>query len=106
PPPPLTLDAGQRVGDPWRGRWDSLRLFTPARYSGLPGMGSPAPAWHYPAKDEVADYLEAYAARFGLPVRGGVRVDGLTRLGDRFLVSAGGGRFGADNVGGAPGGCP
>ena len=96
--PFVILDAGQRVGDPWRGRWDSLRLFTPARYSGLPGMGFPAPAWHYPAKDEVADYLEAYAARFELPVRGGVRVDGLTRLGDRFLVSAGTCRFEADNV--------
>ncbi|HEX3211424.1 MAG TPA: NAD(P)/FAD-dependent oxidoreductase, partial [Actinomycetota bacterium] len=96
--PFVILDAGQRVGDPWRGRWDSLRLFTPARYSGLPGMGFPAPAWHYPAKDEVADYLEAYAARFELPVRGGVRVDGLTRLGDRFLVSAGARRFEADNV--------
>jgi putative flavoprotein involved in K+ transport len=96
--PFVILDAGQRVGDPWRGRWDSLRLFTPARYSGLPGMGFPAPAWHYPAKDELADYLEAYAARFGLPVRGGTRVDGLTRLGDRFLVSAGARRFEADNV--------
>src|SRR4029450_2306678 len=54
--------------------------------------------WHYPAKDEVADYLEAYAARFDLPVRGGVRVDGPPRLGPRFPVSAGAHRFEADNV--------
>jgi putative flavoprotein involved in K+ transport len=94
----VILDAGERLGDQWRGRWDSLRLFTPARYSGLPGMGFPAPAWHYPTKDEMADYLEAYAARFQLPVRGGVRVDGLTRLGDRFLVTAGERRFEAANV--------
>jgi putative flavoprotein involved in K+ transport len=96
--PFVILDAGQRVGDPWRGRWDSLRLFTPAAYSGLPGMGFPAPAWHYPTKDEVADYLEAYAARFQLPVRPGVAVDGLTRRGERYLVTAGERRFEADNV--------
>ena len=96
--PFVILDAGQRVGDAWRARWDSLRLFTPARYSGLPGMGFPAAAWHYPTKDEVAEYLETYAARFQLPVRTGVRVDGLTRQGDRYLVTAGERRFEADNV--------
>ena len=96
--PFVILDAGQRVGDAWRARWDSLRLFTPARYSGLPGMGFPAAAWHYPTKDEVAEYLEFYAARFQLPVRTGVRVDGLTRQGDRYLVTAGERRFEAANV--------
>jgi putative flavoprotein involved in K+ transport len=96
--PFVILDAGERVGDPWRARWDSLRLFTPGRYSGLPGWPFPAPAWHYPTKDELADYLEAYAARFELPVRSGVAVDGLTRQGDRFLLTAGGRRFEADNV--------
>jgi putative flavoprotein involved in K+ transport len=96
--PFVILDAHQRVGDAWRKRWDSLRLFTPARYSGLPGWPFPAPAWHYPVKDEVADYLEAYAARFELPVRSGVAVDRLARLGDRYLVTAGERRFEADNV--------
>ena len=96
--PFVILDAGRRVGDPWRARWDSLRLYTPARYSGLPGWGFPAADWHYPTRDEVADYLEASAARFELPVRHGVRVDGLTRSGDRYLVTAGGRRFEADNV--------
>jgi putative flavoprotein involved in K+ transport len=94
----VILDASPRVGDVWRDRWDSLRLFTPARYCGLPGLGFPAAGWHYPTKDEVADYLETYATRFGLPVRTGVRVDGVTRPGDRFLVSAGERRFEADNV--------
>jgi hypothetical protein len=79
-------DANQRIGDPWRMRWDSLRLFTPARYNGLPGWPFPAPAWSYPTKDEVADYLEAYAARFDLPVRTGVRVERLSREGDRLLI--------------------
>jgi putative flavoprotein involved in K+ transport len=96
--PFVILDAGERVGDPWRGRWDSLRVFTPARYSGLPGWAFPAAPWHYPTKDEVADYLEAYAARFELPVRAGVRVDRLTRHGDRYLLAAGDRRFEADNV--------
>jgi putative flavoprotein involved in K+ transport len=85
----LILDANQRIGDVWRGRWDSLRLFTPARYSGLPGMPFPAPAWSFPTKDEVAGYLEAYAARFDLPVRTGVRVDRLSRDGDHVVVATG-----------------
>jgi putative flavoprotein involved in K+ transport len=94
----VILDANQRIGDPWRTRWDSLRLFTPARYNGLPGWPFPAPAWSYPTKDQVADYLEAYAARFELPVRIGVRVDRLSRAGDRYVVAAGERRFQADQV--------
>jgi len=94
----VILDANQRIGDAWRTRWDSLRLFTPARYDGLPGWPFPAPAWSFPTKDEVADYLEAYAARFELPVRTGVRVDGLSREGDRYVAAAGKHRFEADHV--------
>lgn len=94
----VILDAGRRVGDAWRNRWDSLRLFTPARYDGLPGMPFPASPHAFPTKDEMADYLEAYARRFQLPVRLGVRVDGLSRQGRRFLVTAGDQRYEADNV--------
>jgi putative flavoprotein involved in K+ transport len=54
----VILDANQRIGDAWRKRWDSLRLFTPARYDGLPGWPFPAPAWSFPTKDEMADYLD------------------------------------------------
>src|SRR5215203_2058439 len=89
--PFVILDANDRIGDSWRKRWDSLRLFTPARYDGLPG-------WSFPTKDEMADYLEAYAARFELPVRTGVRVDGLSREADRYVVTAGDRRFEADHV--------
>jgi putative flavoprotein involved in K+ transport len=96
--PFVILDANQRIGDVWRGRWDSLRLFTPARYDGLPGMPFPAPAWSFPTKDEVAGYLEAYATRFDLPVRTGVRVDRLSRDGDRYLLAAGDRRLEADHV--------
>jgi putative flavoprotein involved in K+ transport len=96
--PFVILDSNRRVGDAWRGRWDSLRLFTPARYDGLPGWPFPAPAWSYPTKDQVADYLEAYATRFDLPVRTGVRVDQLSRDGDRYLLAAGDRRLEADHV--------
>jgi putative flavoprotein involved in K+ transport len=59
----VVLTDEARVGDNWRRRWDSLRLFTPARYSALPGMAFPAPSGHLADKDEVADYLERYAQR-------------------------------------------
>jgi putative flavoprotein involved in K+ transport len=85
----VILDAGQRVGAAWRDRWDSLRLFTPARFNHLPGMPFPAPGGYFPTKDEMADYLEAYAARFDLPVELGVRVDELGRDGNGYLITAG-----------------
>jgi putative flavoprotein involved in K+ transport len=93
----VILDASERIGDSWRKRWDSLRVFTSARYSSLPGWAFPLPPQSLPTKDEVADYLEAYAARFDLPVRSGVRVDGVTKRGERYIVSAGA-RYEADNV--------
>src|SRR5215212_5946646 len=94
----LILDANERIGDSWRKRWDSLRLFTPARYSGLPGWPLPAPRVSYPTKDDVADYLEAYASRFDLPVRAGVEVDGLFREGNWYVLVSGDRRFEANNV--------
>jgi putative flavoprotein involved in K+ transport len=94
----VILDAESRIGDAWRSRWDSLRLFTPARRSGLPGMPLPAEGGYFPTKDEMADYLEAYAARFDLPVRPGVRVEALTREEDRYLLTSGDDRLEADHV--------
>ena len=96
--PFVVLDAEERVGDSWRKRWDSLRLFTPAKYDGLPGLRFPAPRWSFPTKDEMADYLEAYAARFELPVRTGVFVDRVFREDDRYVVESGHRTFEADNV--------
>ncbi|HSQ31122.1 MAG TPA: NAD(P)/FAD-dependent oxidoreductase [Gemmatimonadaceae bacterium] len=83
------LEANERIGDTWRNRWDSLRLFTPARYDGLAGMPFPAPARAFPTKDEMAEYLEHYARKFDLPVRTGVRVDRLSRESDRFVIATG-----------------
>jgi putative flavoprotein involved in K+ transport len=96
--PFVILDASARVGDVWRNRWDSLRLFTPAKFSSLDGMPLPADPNAFVTKDEMGNYLEAYARHFALPVRCGVRVERLSRLGDRFLVVAGDVQLEADNV--------
>ena len=94
----VVLEAGPRVGDSWRTRWPSLRLYSPARYDGLPGMRFPASRNAFPSAGEMGDYLEAYARRFELPVECGVRVDELARNGAGYVVTAGGRRLTAENV--------
>jgi len=97
--PFVILDANERLGGSWRTRtWDSLRLFTPARFDGLPGWPFPAPGSSFPTARETADYLEAYARRFELPVRCATRVQRLTRDGDRFFVDCGDRRLSAKRV--------
>jgi putative flavoprotein involved in K+ transport len=78
----VVLEAAPELGQVWRNRWDSLKLFTPAQYDALPGMAFPAPADTYPTKDPVADYLQAYAAAFDFPVRLNAKVTELRRLDD------------------------
>jgi putative flavoprotein involved in K+ transport len=82
----LLVDAAPAVGHVWRSRWDSLRLFSPAQYDSLPGMDFPARADTYPTKDQVADYLAEYAARFELPILLGTAVTRLEQRADRFAV--------------------
>jgi putative flavoprotein involved in K+ transport len=94
----VILDAVERVGDSWRERWPSLRLYSPAKFDGLPGMPFPALRNSWPSTNEFGDFLEAYAGRFELPVRTGVRVDRLSKDGDRYVVTAGQRRYEADNV--------
>ena len=96
--PFVILDAQGRIGDSWRNRWDSLRLFTPARFSHIAGMPFPGAPNSFPTKNEMAEYLEKYAGSFKLPVRLGVRVQRVSRRGERFLVEAEGATFEADNV--------
>jgi putative flavoprotein involved in K+ transport len=96
--PFVILEAHRRIGTSWRKRWDSLRLFTPARLDSLPGMPFPAPSHSFPTKDEMADYLEAYAAHFHLPIELGVRVDRVSRDGQHLMVAAGERCFEARNV--------
>ncbi len=99
--PFLLLDANERIGDQWRRRYESLRLFSPARWDGLPGRPFPAPGWSYPTGSEMADYVEAYAAWFQLPIRTGTRVDRLVRAddgSDEFIAHSGDRRFRAPQV--------
>ena len=94
----VVLDANHRVGDNWRQQYDSLRLYTPVQYDSLPGMEFPGDRWSYPGKDQVADYLEGYAARFRLPVRTETRVQRLARHGDGFRVTTNTGTIDCRNV--------
>lgn len=96
--PFVILNAHERVGDSWRQHWPSLRLYSPARANALPGMAFPAPPHSFPTAHEMADYLEAYAERFELPVRSGVEVEGVRRENGGFAVSAGDRVLLADNV--------
>lgn len=97
--PFLIVDGNQRVGDNWRQQWDTLRLYTPASADALPGLPFPGPPHHYPHKDEVAAYLEAYALRWDLPVRMSTRIDRLDpRPGGGFVASVGADTISCDNV--------
>ena len=94
----VLLDGASEIGESWRRRWDSLRLFTPARYNALPGLAFPGAPYSLPAKDDVAAYLKLYANRFGLPVRLRVRVSALHREANAFLVSTDEGPLTASSV--------
>jgi len=96
----VILDAADQVGDSWRNRWDSLRLFTSGRYSGLPGMPFPGAPTSFPTKDQVADYLSVYATRFNLPIRLRTRVERVSARddGEGFVVVANGQPMDADQV--------
>jgi putative flavoprotein involved in K+ transport len=85
----LILEAGIDVGDSWRNRWDSLRLFTPVRYNGLPGMPFPGEPDELPRRDEVVGFLQAYACRFQLPVHLRTRVRQLELIKGQFVIQAG-----------------
>jgi putative flavoprotein involved in K+ transport len=95
----VILDAAARVGDHWRQQWDTLRLYSPSQYDSLPGTPFPAKKWTYPGKDQVADYLESYAAEHDLPVRLNTRVEGIhARPGGGYRVTTADETFVCDNV--------
>lgn len=89
----LILEAGERPGGNWRNYYDSLRLFSPAAYSALPGRPFPGPTRHYPARDEVVRYLEDYAAHFQLPIRFNTRIQRVSREEDGFRLHGEDGRI-------------
>src|SRR3569623_1502480 len=95
--PFLILDANERVGDAWRNRWDSLKLFSPSRYV-LPGLKLKDRTDGFPTKDQIADYLAEYARHFDLPVMNLTRVDRLEKQGDRFVLTCGSIRYECRNV--------
>jgi putative flavoprotein involved in K+ transport len=94
----VILDADARIGDHWRDRWDSLKLYSPARYDSLPGMRFPGSAWRWPTGREMGDYLEAYARQFDLPVRLDTRVDRVEPVDSGFVVSTAAARLTARQV--------
>jgi len=94
----VILDAGSETGHVWRSRWDSLTLFTPAQYSGLPGLAFPSPKDTYPSKDDVATYLESYVSAFDLPVRPNANVTSLTHRDGVYVVTTADGEFTASQV--------
>lgn len=84
----LILDEQQRPGGNWHNYYDSLKLFSPAAYSSLPGMAFPGEAKHYPLRHEVVSYLEQYAERFQLPIRPNTRVAAVHREETVFRVDS------------------
>ena len=73
------VDAHERVGDNWRRRYASLRLFTPRWMNALPGLTDTGPSDAYPTASQFADYLQRYAQALAIPVEGGLRVSRLAR---------------------------
>jgi len=80
------LEAAQEPGAAWRERWDSLKLFTPARYDSLPGVAFPGDPDRYPLRDEVAAYLADYARHFELPVELNSRVNTIRRVEGGYVI--------------------
>ncbi|MGB8382719.1 MAG: NAD(P)/FAD-dependent oxidoreductase [Dermatophilaceae bacterium] len=94
----LIVDANSRIGDNWRSHYDSLKLYSPARFDGLPGMDFPGDPWHFPGKDEVADFLERYAVTMDLPVRLQTYVDRVVPRDGGFTAHLGSDRVECDNL--------
>jgi putative flavoprotein involved in K+ transport len=94
----VILEAADEPAAAWRKRWDSLRLFTPARYSGLPGRAFPGDPDRYPTRDEVAAYLAAYARELDLPIRFGSRVEALRQVDRGYELEAAGRSYETEQV--------
>jgi putative flavoprotein involved in K+ transport len=94
----VILDAGDEIGSAWRDRWDSLTLFTPRRYDGLPGLTFPGDPDGYPTRGEVVSYLQSYAAKFALPVELGSAAHSVTRDDGAFVIELDGAQIRAEQV--------
>src|SRR5919106_365528 len=94
----VILEAADEPAAAWRERWDSLKLFTPARYDALPGLAFPGDPDRYPTRDEVAEYLTDYARHFDLPVELSSPVRSVRRAGDGYVVELNDRSYEADQV--------
>src|SRR5712692_10323394 len=94
----LLLEAGPHIGESWRRRYDSLVLFTPRRYSALPGLAFPGDPEGRPTKDEMADYLQTYAGHVALPIQMDTRVVDMQKLGETFMLQTTQGTYQAMTV--------
>ena len=94
----VVLEASDRIGDLWRSRWESLRLYTPAKYDALPGKSFDGPGHRFPSSQEMGDYLEAYAEHERLPIRTGVRATRVRADGDAYVVETSEGTIDARQV--------
>jgi len=94
----VILEAADQPADAWRTRWESLKLFTPARYSSLPGLPFPGDPDAYPGRDDIAAYLTEYAQHFALPVVLSSRVRAIRRADDRYRVELEDRSYTADQV--------
>jgi putative flavoprotein involved in K+ transport len=94
----LLVEAADSIGAVWRSRWESLLLFTPRRYDGLPGLAFPGGPDGYPTRDEVIAYLERYAASFELPVELNSRVRSLSKNDGSFVLEIDGRTIDAEQV--------
>jgi putative flavoprotein involved in K+ transport len=94
----MIIDMNEKTGDSWRNRWNSLLLFTPSQYDGLPGMPFPAKRGTYPDKNQMAEYLENYALKYSLPVKSKVKVIHLLSNNEKFELETTEGKILANNV--------
>lgn len=94
----IILDEENKIGDSWRQRWDSLRLFTPSQYDGLPGFPFPGNRNSLPLKDEMADYLLSYVDKFSLSVQLNTKVIELNQTSDQYEIYTSNGKIYANHI--------
>ncbi|MGD6777604.1 flavin-containing monooxygenase [Sutcliffiella horikoshii] len=96
--PFVIVDGNEQVGDSWRKRYQSLVLFTPRRYSSLPGLALSGEPEGFPTKDEMAEYFQQYVSHFSLPVKSNVEVESLTKKNESFHMITNQGELTAKTV--------
>ena len=94
----LILDASEKVGQTWSNRWDSLQLFSPPSVNKMPGWSFPSSKGGPDTKDEMAEYLAAYALKFDLPIKCGIKVNLVSKEGSGFSINTTEGNLTAERI--------